>query len=188
MAIFLVSDNLAWHPRVAALDPKGRSSAMGLWVRALMVTARTNSEGFITFEQIAELDTANGEVEALIEAGLWIEVPGGYKAWNENNALYKIPNFAIRRVIKAGQKQRRRAKIRENGVEPVTTEFLVNLYASPCNVCGSTGQIEADHIIPIAKGGRHSSENLQPLCRKHNSKKGTQSWDEFLESIKNEGK
>lgn len=35
-------------------------------------------------------------------------------------------------------------------------------------VCGSRHRIEIDHILPVAKGGNHSFENLRCLCRGHN--------------------
>lgn len=35
-------------------------------------------------------------------------------------------------------------------------------------VCGSRYQIEVDHIVPKALGGRDTRDNLRALCRKHN--------------------
>ena len=40
-----------------------------------------------------------------------------------------------------------------------------------CVHCGSTKNLEVDHIIPISKGGEHSEFNYQILCRKCNRKK-----------------
>ena len=42
-----------------------------------------------------------------------------------------------------------------------------------CRVCGrKTNDLEIDHVIPIAKGGKTTSSNLQTLCSYCNKKKG----------------
>ena len=44
-----------------------------------------------------------------------------------------------------------------------------------CRRCGASGrfsQLEVDHIIPIAKGGKSTYNNLQTLCHRCNVKKG----------------
>lgn len=66
---------------------------------------------------------------------------------------------------------RRRAQLRDNGVWTVSDRDLLRLYASPCAACGSREDIQADHIIPVTRGGRHSIGNLQPLCGSCNKSK-----------------
>jgi len=46
-----------------------------------------------------------------------------------------------------------------------------------CLCCGATRRIEADHVIPLAKGGTDTLANLQPLCRSCNASKATQTID-----------
>ena len=41
-----------------------------------------------------------------------------------------------------------------------------------CRKCGSRYNLEIDHIIPIAKGGKSTMNNLQTLCHRCNVKKG----------------
>lgn len=44
-----------------------------------------------------------------------------------------------------------------------------------CRICGASGnfeQLEIDHIIPIAKGGKTTYNNLQTLCHRCNVQKG----------------
>ena len=66
---------------------------------------------------------------------------------------------------------RRRARIKQNGEYKIRQSFLIKLYNSPCVGCGSTKNITQDHVVPIARGGRHSEGNLQPLCSRCNSSK-----------------
>lgn len=45
-----------------------------------------------------------------------------------------------------------------------------------CKCCGRTKyevDLEIDHIVPIAKGGKSTSDNLQTLCTECNKRKGT---------------
>ena len=42
-----------------------------------------------------------------------------------------------------------------------------------CKYCGSTQNLEIDHIIPISKGGKSEYNNLQTLCHRCNVNKGT---------------
>jgi len=78
----------------------------------------------------------------------------------------------------------RRAKKEGNGIFVVADRFMRNLYNSPCVSCGTSEAIEADHIIPIVKGGRHSEGNLQPLCRSCNSSKGVKLQIEWVSKKK----
>ena len=44
-------------------------------------------------------------------------------------------------------------------------------FGGKCASCGATNYLEFDHIIPVAKGGNNSDNNVQLLCRNCNLKK-----------------
>lgn len=47
-----------------------------------------------------------------------------------------------------------------------------------CRKCGRrTDDLEIDHIVPIAKGGKSTPDNLQTLCHRCNKAKGTKTED-----------
>ena len=49
---------------------------------------------------------------------------------------------------------------------------LCEKYDNKCLCCGRKAKLTIDHIVPIRKGGNSLIENLQPLCKRCNSKKG----------------
>ena len=56
-----------------------------------------------------------------------------------------------------------------------TRDDLVNRFAqygNKCAHCGSAEHITVDHIVPISRGGTNHIDNIQPLCKSCNSRKG----------------
>lgn len=72
----------------------------------------------------------------------------------------------------------------------VTDDYLQTLYSAfNCFYCKEEIEPEnrtADHKTALAKGGKHSSENLVMACHRCNSSKRDLSAEEFLERIKND--
>jgi len=59
----------------------------------------------------------------------------------------------------------------------VTNRMRFAIYSrdgNRCRRCGIRNNLEIDHIIPIAKGGKSTIDNLQTLCHRCNVKKGTE--------------
>ncbi len=54
---------------------------------------------------------------------------------------------------------------------------LVAEFDSRCVICGRRGPVSKDHIVPIYQGGSDAIENIQPLCKPCNSRKGPDSTD-----------
>jgi 5-methylcytosine-specific restriction endonuclease McrA len=58
---------------------------------------------------------------------------------------------------------------------------LLERYDNRCAYCGATGDLEADHRIPICRGGSNSIENILPACRRCNRSKFSMTEQEFRE-------
>lgn len=56
-------------------------------------------------------------------------------------------------------------------------DMIYGIYGKKCLACGSVWSITLDHVIPINAGGKNTIDNLQPLCKSCNSKKGTKTID-----------
>lgn len=89
----------------------------------------------------------------------------GYtKKWKE-----KHPEAAILQSVN------RRAKIKEVGGTIRKGEWvsLKEKYGNKCLCCGRTDvSLTVDHVIPICLNGKNIIENIQPLCKKCNCRKG----------------
>jgi 5-methylcytosine-specific restriction endonuclease McrA len=69
--------------------------------------------------------------------------------------------------------RQRRARVKgAGGTIPVADwkNLLISL-GSRCLCCGATGHLTLDHVIPLARGGTHTIDNAQPLCKSCNCRK-----------------
>lgn len=73
----------------------------------------------------------------------------------------------------------RRARERSGGgkVTQVQWSSILARFDGKCAKCGEAANIQMDHVVPLAKGGRHSVDNVQPLCRECNLRKATKTED-----------
>lgn len=72
--------------------------------------------------------------------------------------------------------RRRRVRRYSGDVRLVTTSDwhrLLRRHDHRCAYCGERRPLTQDHIIPIARGGRHAIGNLLPACMPCNSSKGS---------------
>lgn len=74
---------------------------------------------------------------------------------------------------------RRRTRIAKGGGSFSAEQWisLCNFYGNRCACCRKKKRLEADHVVPVSKGGSSNIDNIQPLCRSCNSSKGTKTTD-----------
>lgn len=86
----------------------------------------------------------------------------------EKNRKWEAANPDKRKNLR----HRRRANL-EGYISDTDWRSLVAHYGC-CLACGrSDVALAMDHIVPIAKGGKHDIDNVQPLCQSCNSSKRT---------------
>lgn len=70
--------------------------------------------------------------------------------------------------------RKRRALKRNAAVGDLTAlrEREAEIHTEPCAHCGTTDNITVDHVVPLARGGPHTADNLQALCFSCNASKG----------------
>ena len=61
-------------------------------------------------------------------------------------------------------------------------------YGNTCAVCGKSGKLTIDHIIPLSKGGTNDIDNIQPLCPTCNYTKSDMLMEEFVEYMERKDK
>jgi hypothetical protein len=87
--------------------------------------------------------------------------PDAYKNWVQNNPDKANANW-----------NRRRKYLKEAGIFAISKKEMARLYQSSCFYCGEKQDIQADHILPVSRGGTHSVGNLIPACKLCNMSKG----------------
>jgi 5-methylcytosine-specific restriction endonuclease McrA len=101
------------------------------------------------------------------------------KAWRDANPE-KIKGYYDKHrrnnLVKFAEKQARRRARKKDGLSTLTLSERVELnltYEAARMMTEMTGvQFHVDHIIPLAKGGKHHPTNLQHLTAEDNIKKG----------------
>lgn len=88
-------------------------------------------------------------------------------------------NAACHRECKRASESTRRARARAQGGVVSASDYqqLATILGAACLRCGSTGSLQWDHIVPLARGGEHRPTNLQPLCRRCNETKQARTAD-----------
>lgn len=92
-----------------------------------------------------------------------------------SNKKYYEKNRERVRLIHQISEENRRRKTGDIKINSSTWIEIKNKFDNKCVGCGISEEevkLTIDHIIPLSKGGRHHQDNIQPLCRSCNSRKG----------------
>lgn len=70
---------------------------------------------------------------------------------------------------------------RRSGADPspTTDAYAEWLLLQSCFYCGASGRMTIDHVVPLARGGKHEADNLVPACQSCNSSKGAKLLEEW---------
>lgn len=78
---------------------------------------------------------------------------------------------------------RRRSRIKNQTVGEVDYKAILERDGMVCHLCGGDittfDDLHFDHVIPLARGGEHSAENVKPSHAKCNLRKGTKLLEEL---------
>jgi 5-methylcytosine-specific restriction endonuclease McrA len=84
------------------------------------------------------------------------------------------------KIAKANNRRKRRTAKNGNSGHFTAEEFdaLCSVYGYACLCCGATDRkLEADHVVPLTRGGSDGIGNIQPLCGEYNRRKFTATID-----------
>ena len=92
-------------------------------------------------------------------------------------------------VVRAKSQAYRARKIAADG-RFTSAEWLalVEVWGARCAYCGCDDPLEADHRIPLARGGTNFISNILPACRSCNAKKHLMTEEEFRARLAEESK
>ncbi|PWT80210.1 MAG: hypothetical protein C5B44_05745 [Acidobacteria bacterium] len=94
------------------------------------------------------------------------------ESYHQNSLRWRAKNPDARASFCAARRAKRRAA--GGTFNRFEWAALKEKYNHICLKCLETKPLTIDHVIPIDLGGRHSVENIQPLCLECNSSKGVQ--------------
>jgi 5-methylcytosine-specific restriction endonuclease McrA len=92
--------------------------------------------------------------------------------YRQYNNRYRKENWERLSIHDANKRAKRRmAFIGSKGVSPDEWNEIKAKYRHRCAYCGCKKRLTMDHIVPIARGGKHEPQNIAPACRSCNSRK-----------------
>ena len=102
-----------------------------------------------------------------------------HRKWRAKNPDLASAQTTHWRKSHLGQKaeinRRREVRKRQNGVEPIVVARIIERDGMFCHLCEKVvkpDEFSLDHVLPIARGGRHCESNVRVAHRRCNSRRG----------------
>lgn len=154
MVWFKVDDNLAFNSKAVMAG----NSALGGWVRAGSWCAQQLTDGRVPDSILSLLGMRKRDADALVQAGLWHEVDGGYQfhAWSE----YQPTKEEVEAERAANRKRQRRH--RDNAVSNGVTNGVTNTVSTPVSHGTPTRPAPTNKESGARKRGTRLPENWLP--------------------------
>lgn len=108
------------------------------------------------------------------------EVKRNWFVANVDKAREAISRWTRAHPEKCLEKTRNYRAKKRNAVGSFTGDewkHLVAEFNGKCAACGTQTKLEADHMLPLSRGGTNTIDNIQPLCRQCNTRKATKTID-----------
>ena len=104
------------------------------------------------------------------------------------NKKWKHDNPEKAKALRSQAKRNDRARRKGAEGSYTTKEFIAkcNEYNNCCAYCGAHEKLEPDHVVAISKGGTNYIGNIVPACHTCNVRKGSKSYEDFLEVLRSE--
>lgn len=91
------------------------------------------------------------------------------------------------RAFDMAKKAKRRMQIEATQVEDVDPRVVIDRHGMVCHICtdpiAAWSDLHFDHVIPLARGGSHTYENIRPSHSWCNQRKGTKLMSEIRGSL-----
>jgi 5-methylcytosine-specific restriction endonuclease McrA len=104
-----------------------------------------------------------------------------YYARDPQRRQRQIDRSPNRNAVRRAMHERRRARALEAPGDYSFVEWLelVAAHGGRCAYCGTEAPLDADHRVPLSRGGANSIDNILPSCRSCNLRKHTLTEAEF---------
>lgn len=101
------------------------------------------------------------------------ELHSNWKGGRTNYESYRAWAVKHTKRLSFLQARRRARKYTQGGSHSIEEwERLCIQHDNKCAICKEQKPLTRDHIMPLSLGGNDYIDNIQPLCRNCNSKKG----------------